>query len=88
MKYKNYLIVGRTLREAVYCFNYMSDLLRDHIVRASKSSMTTFIDEYCLHFISGEQYFRYGRVGYRGEVLNARYVERLLDTYATLKGAK
>lgn len=83
---KNYLIVGWTLREAVYCFNYMRDLLRDHIDWASNSSMTIVVDEYCLRFMSDEQYSKYGRVGYRGEVINSRYVVRMLDTYATLKG--
>lgn len=84
---KTYLIVGWTLREAVYCFNYMCDLLRGRIDRASKLSMTIIIDEYCLRFMSDEQFFRYGRVGYRDEIINSRYIVKMLDTYATLKGA-
>lgn len=81
---KQYLIVGDTLKETMYCFDYMGRVLRDKISNISERSLTIVVDEYHLRFMSKEQYFRYGRIGYRGEALNSRYVERLLDTYKVL----
>ena len=79
-----YLIVGSTLKEAMYVFDYMCRLLRDKIIRASKVGRWIEIDNYILKFTSDELYWRHDRHGSRAEVINALYVERLLDTYKTL----
>ena len=82
MKY--YLIIGETLRESMHVFDYMYWLLHDKIIRASKIGRTIYIDVYFLKFTSDELYERYDRHGSRSEIIDCRYVERLLDTYNTL----
>lgn len=83
---KTYLIIGDTLRDSMYCFSYMTRLLHDKIIWASKIRREIHIDEYILKFTSDELYWRQDRFGNRAEVLNCYYVERLLDTYSVLKG--
>lgn len=83
---KQYLIIGETLKESMYVFDYMCWLLHDKVARASKVGRTIYINEYILKFTSDELYERYDRHGSRAEVLGSRYVERMLDTYRTLAG--
>ena len=80
----DYLIVGNTLRDTMYCFDYMRRLLRDKIVRASQVQRTIEIDDVVLKFTSEELYLRNDRCGNRAEVISCYYVERLLDMYRTL----
>ena len=80
----DYLIVGNTLRDTMYCFDYMRRLLRDKIVRASQAQRTIEIDDMVLKFTSEEIYLRNDRYGNRAEVISCYYVERLLDMYRTL----
>lgn len=83
---KHYIIVGETLREVMYVFDYMARLLRDKIASVSKLRRMIYIDEYCLHFMSEEQYYRDGCRGFHYEAFNASYVERMLDRYKVLAG--
>lgn len=83
---KSYLIIGDTLRDSMYCFDYMRRLLHDKIIWISKTRREIHIDEYALKFTSEELYWRQDRIGNRAEVLSCYYVERLLDTYSVLKG--
>jgi hypothetical protein len=84
MNIKQYLIIGVTLKESISVFDYMCWLLRDKIARASKVGRWIEIDDYILKFTCDELYWRHDRFGTRAEVINALYVERLLDTYKTL----
>ncbi len=68
----------------MYIFDYMIRLLGDKIIRANKVGRWIEIDNYVLKFTSDELYWRQDRYGSRDEVINALYVERLLDTYKTL----
>lgn len=81
---KQYLIIGKTLRESMRIFDYMYWLLHDKIIRASKIGRTIVVDGYFLKFTSYELYERYDCHGSRAEIVGCRYVERLLDTYKTL----
>lgn len=81
-----YIIIGETLREAMYCYDYMCRLFPDKIVRANKCHRVIIVDEYILRFTSDELYFRSGCRGNRTPVIGSRYVERLLDTYKVLAG--
>ena len=84
---KQYLIIEETLKGSMYVFDYMLSLLGDKITRASKVGRTICIDDYILKFTSNElyeRYERYDRHGSRSDILSARYVERMLDTYRTL----
>lgn len=81
---RSYLIIGATLKEAMYVFDYMCRLLRDKITRASKVGRWIEIDDYILKFTCDELYWRHDRFGTHADVLNAPYVERLLDTYKIL----
>lgn len=83
---KTYLIIGNTLRDSMYCFDYMRRLFRDKIVRINQVRREIHIDEYVLKFTSEELYWRQDRIGNRADVLDCYYVERLLDTYSVLKG--
>lgn len=83
---KTYLIIGNTLRDSMYCFDYMRRLLRDKIVRINQVRREIYIDEYILKFTSEELYWRQDRIGNRSGVISCYYVERLLDTYSVLKG--
>ena len=80
---KQYLIVGQTLHESMYVFDYMLRLLRGKVERATKVGRTIHIDDYVLKFSCTELYERYDRIGSRAEVIPARHVERLLDMYRT-----
>lgn len=81
---KEYIILAETLRDAVYCFDYMRLLLRNKITWSNNVRLEIHIEEYRLRFMSEEHYFRNGgRVGTRAEIIGNRYVERLLDTYRT-----
>lgn len=80
----DYLIVGDTLRDTMYCFDYMRRLLRDKIIRASQVQRTIEIDDMVLKFTSEELYLRNDQYGNRAEVISCYYVERLLDMYRTL----
>lgn len=83
---KEYIILAETLRDAVYCFDYMHLLFRNKITWSNKVRREIHIEEYRLRFMSEEQYFRNGGCcGTRAEVIGSRYVERLLDTYRTFK---
>ena len=82
---KRYYILGDSLRDAVYCFNYMRYLLRDHIRFTDKNWRVIDIDEYRLIFASDELYYRKYRLGnHDAKVISCYYVERMLDTYRTL----
>lgn len=81
---KHYLIIGDTLKETMHCFDYMRRLLSGKMSSVSRLNQTIVVDEYYLRFMSEEQYWRYGCMGYRGKTLNSRYVERLLDMYKVL----
>lgn len=82
---KEYIILAETLRDTMYCFDYMRRLLRDKITWSNGIRREIHIDEYCLRFMSEEQYVHYSGHGYHGKVIGNRYVERLLDTYRTCK---
>lgn len=83
---KEYIILAETLRDVVYCFDYMLLLLRNKITWSSRVRQEIHINEYRLRFMSEQQYFRNGGcLGTRAEVIGSRYVERLLDTYRTFK---
>lgn len=83
---KEYIIIGETLHDVMYCFDYMRLLLRNKIVWSNNIRREIHIDEYCLRFMSEQQYFRNGGCrGTRAEVIGSRYVERLLDTYRTFR---
>lgn len=85
MRLQRYFIVGRSLRDSVYCYNYMRDLLRDHIRFMNNQWKIIDIDEYRLIFTSEELYYRNHRHGNHDvEALSCYYVERLLDMYRTL----
>lgn len=85
MKLQRYFIVGSSLRDSVYCYNYMRDLLRDRIRFANSQWRIIDIDEYRLIFTNEELYYRNHRLGNHDvEVLSCYYVERLLDMYRTL----
>lgn len=81
---KQYLIIGDTLKETMYCFDYMRRLLSGKMSSVSRLNQTIVVDEYCLRFMSEEQYLRDGYRGRRYKALNVRYVERMLDTYKVL----
>lgn len=81
---KEYIILGETLRDVTYCFDYMRLLLRNKITWSSNVRREIHIDEYCLRFMTEQQYFRNGGCcGTCAEVIGSRYVSRLLDTYRT-----
>lgn len=81
---KEYIILAETLRDVVYCFDYMRLLLRDKIIRSNGVRREIHINEYRLRFMSEHEYFQKGGCcGTRAEVIGSRYVERLLDTYRT-----
>ena len=81
---KEYIIIGETLREVIYCFDYMRLLLRDKIAWSNNVRREIHIKEYRLRFMSEHEYFQKGGCcGTRAEVIGIRYVERLLDTYRT-----
>ena len=82
---KEYIILSETLRDAVYCFDYMCLLLRNKITWSNNVRREIHIEEYHLRFMSEQQYVYWGGHGYRGEVIGNRYVERLLDIYRTFK---
>lgn len=83
---KDYIILCETLRDVVYCFDYMHLLFRNKITWSSRVRQEIHINEYRLRFMSEQQYFRNGGCrGTRAEVIGCRYVERLLDTYRTFK---
>jgi hypothetical protein len=81
-----YIIIAPTLREATYCFNYMSRLFPDKIKRASKRMRSLVIDDIDFTFTSEDLYYLNGHIGSRAETLSSRYVERQLDRYVVLKG--
>lgn len=81
---KEYIIIAETLRDVVYCFDYMLLLLRDKITWSNNVRREIHIKEYRLRFMSEHEYFQKGGCcGTRAEVIGSRYVERLLDTYRT-----
>lgn len=84
---KDYIILGETLRDVVYCFDYMCLVLRHKITWSNKVRREIHIDEYRLRFMSEQQYFRKGGcIGNHGaEIIGSRYVESLLDKYRTFK---
>lgn len=85
MKLKRYYILGDSLRDSMYCFDYMRNLLRDHIRFTDKNWRIIDIDDYRLIFASDEQYYRNLMHGdHDVEVISCYYVERMLDTYRTL----
>lgn len=85
MKLKRYYILGMSLRDTMYCYDYMRNLLSVHIRFADRHWRIIDIAEYRLIFTSEEQYHRYHEIGNRdAETLSCYYVERLLDTYRTL----
>lgn len=85
MKLKRYYILGESLRDAVWCYGYMRNLLKDHIRFTDKNWRIIDIDEYRLIFASSEQYYRNCRHGnHDAKVISCYYVERMLDTYRTL----
>ena len=51
---KTYLIIGDTLRDSMHCFSYMTWLLHNKIIWASKVRREIHIDEYILKFTSDE----------------------------------
>lgn len=83
---KEYIIIDETLRDVMYCFDYMLLLLHHKITWSSKVRREIHIDEYRLRFMSEQQYFHNGGCcGTRAEVIGSRGVVRLLDTYRTFK---
>lgn len=86
VKMKNYFIVSETLREAVYCYRYTRDVLRDKISWCDDNWRVINVEDCRLIFTSEEVYWRSKRNDRRADVLNGRYVERQLDRYRVLKG--
>lgn len=91
MKLQRYFIVGRSLRDSVYCYNYMRDLLRNHIRFTNSQWRIIDIDEFRLIFTNEELYYRnyrhyrhYRHGNHDVEIISCYYVERLLDMYRTL----
>ena len=83
---QNYIIIGETLRDTMYCYDYMCRLLRDKIVYANQRNGKIHIDEYSLRFMSDDMYWRNGWRVNRAKVISCNYVERQLDRYRILKG--
>lgn len=81
---KEYLIVGWTMRETMYCFDYMRWLLQDKIVRVNRIQRIIIFEDIILRFASDELYWRDGSRGNRAEVIGSRYVEKQLDRYKVL----
>lgn len=86
MKLKRYYVIGDTLRDAVWCYNYMLNLLHDHIRWTDRTWKIIDIDEYRLIFTSADLYMSHQRHGNRAETISCYGVERQLDRYRTLKG--
>lgn len=83
---KEYLIISETLREAVYCYNYMLRLVGDKATYVNKPARIIHIDGYMLRFINEETYWRFGCRGNRAKVTSCEYILRQLDRYRILKG--
>lgn len=72
----------------MYVFDYMRDILRDQITRASRYQRVIEFNDVLLRFTTDELYGRYDHLGNRAEVINCYHVERMLDTYKAMKENK
>ena len=90
----NLIITAPTMRRLAYIFNYMCDILHDHVVRCSRIGMEIVVCDiktkeiFTIRFMTEEKYDKQARLGNRARVMTSDYLENQLDKLHILKKLK